>query len=79
MRGLFDKPKIVYGVLVPLLVAFWFLAGLAGGRTPSDPGALYRIGATAWFLFGLTFVLTVIYTLTLAIRRLAGSGRRATS
>lgn len=79
MRGLFEKPKTVYGILVPLLVGLWFLSGVGGDRTPSDPGALYRIGATAWFFFGLMLVITVVYTLTLLVRRLTGAGRRATS
>lgn len=79
MRGLFDKPKVVYGILVPLLVGLWFLSGVGGERTPSDPGALYRIGAIAWFFFGLTLVITVVYTVTLLIRQLTGTGRGATS
>lgn len=78
MRDMFDKPQTVYGILVPLLIGLWFLSSLARGRTPSDPGALYRIGATAWFFFGLTLVLTLLFSLAVLVRRRTGA-RRATS
>ena len=71
IRRILDAPAAVYGALVPLLVAFWFLSGLAKGRTPTTGGWQYRVGATCWAMFGVVFILTVLYTLVWLVRRLA--------
>ena len=69
LRNLLQRPQTVYTTLVPVLVALWFLAGVGGDRTPSD-GGLYVVGSTFWALFGVTVVLTAIYTVALIIHRL---------
>ena len=70
-RWVFEKPAAVYGALVPLLVVFWFLSGMARGLTPTTGGWQYRVGATSWALFGLVLLLTVLYTIALLVRRVA--------
>lgn len=67
VRWVINTPARVFGVLVPLLVAFWFLAGVGGERTPSD-GGLYYVGAGFWVAFGLTFVFTLFYALGQLVR-----------
>jgi hypothetical protein len=56
-RRLLGRPQIVYRVLVPLLVVFWFVADVDGG-----------IGTTGWAGFFVTFVVTVLFTITLLAR-----------
>ena len=67
-RRLLGRPQVIYRVLVPLLVVFWFAGGIGGGKTSSD-GGTYWLGATGWAGFLLTLLITVLFTLTLLARR----------
>jgi hypothetical protein len=60
---------MVYGALVPALIACWFLAGVGGDRTASD-GGLYTVGATFWALFGILFIVTVLYTVAALVNQI---------
>jgi hypothetical protein len=74
IRRVFQRPRLVFSVLVPTLVATWFLAGVGGDRTPSD-GGLYYVGAGFWVCFGAVFVTTVLYTLVQLVRVTTGRSR----
>lgn len=67
IRRVFQQPRLVFGMLVPILVVMWFLSAVGGDRTPSD-GALYWVGAGAWMLFGVTLLVTAAYAITQVIR-----------
>ncbi|MEA3077001.1 MAG: hypothetical protein QOF60_1909 [Actinomycetota bacterium] len=70
-RWVINQPRKVFGILVPTLVATWFLAGVGGSRTPSD-GGLYYVGAAFWTVFWLTFVVTMLYAVVQLVRLIGG-------
>ncbi|MDQ1706235.1 MAG: hypothetical protein QOF18_2601 [Frankiaceae bacterium] len=70
MARIFSRPKRVYVALVVLMVGLFALSGV--GQT--DGSSVSWIGAIGWFGFLLTVLVTLIYTLALAIR--AAVGRR---
>ena len=59
---------MIYRVLVPLLVVFWFVGGIGSDKT-SGEGGTYWIGATGWAGFLVTLLITVLFTITLLARR----------
>jgi hypothetical protein len=67
-RRLLGRPQIVYRVLVPLLVMFWFVGGIGKDKTSSE-GGTYWVGAISWAGFLVTLLITVLFTITLIARR----------
>lgn len=67
VRGVLDRPRAVFAVLVPLMVVAWFVSGVGDERTASE-GGLYWVGAIAWAVFGITLVLTVVFAVITAVR-----------
>jgi hypothetical protein len=72
MRTVLDRPKLVYPVLVVLIVGFFALSAVGQGKGDSDAW----IGDTGWFLFLLTVLATLVYTVIQVVRTLRR--RRAT-
>lgn len=78
VRDLLHRPLLAYRVLVPLLVAFWFVSGVGGGNgADADDSDLYWIGQLGWALFLVTALTTILFTLAVLARRVLR--RRATS
>ena len=71
-RAVFDQPLVAYRVLMPLLVVFWFVSGVGQSDDPDgvNTSQWAWVGSTAWLLFGLTVVTTVLFTIVLLVRRI---------
>jgi hypothetical protein len=70
-----DRPRHVYRVLLPLLVLTFGVSAIGKDKTPSE-GGTYWIGASGWAAFCVLLLITVVFTVVLAVRALA---RRSTS
>jgi hypothetical protein len=71
VRQLLEKPLRAYRVLGPLLVVLFLVSGVGSDATPSDGGSYY-VGAVSWAGFGLTLLVTVLFTLALVGRSVLG-------
>jgi len=71
-----EKPSRVYRVVLPLLVVAFALSFLGSDTTPSD-GGTYWIGASGWFAFGVLLLVTVVFSLGVAIRAVARPRKRS--
>lgn len=63
MQQVLTRPTLWFRLAVPVMVVMWFLSGLARNETPSAGGMKYRVGATAWATFLITFGITLLFTL----------------
>lgn len=70
-----ERPSRVYRVALPLLVVTFALSFVGKDNTPSDGGA-YWIGASGWFAFGVLLLVTLVFTVAVAVRAVARSGKR---
>ncbi len=69
-----DRPSRVYRVLLPLLVAAFALSFVGKENSPSE-GGTYWVGASGWFAFGVLLLVTIAFSVVVAIRALARSRR----
>ena len=73
IRSIFERPKAVYTVLVVLLVGLFALS-FVGNTMPAEEkptsGPEYVIGGIGWFGFLITFLIIVLFTAALGVRRL---------
>lgn len=60
------KPRLVYGVALPLLVVLFALSAIGKDRTPSQ-GGTYWVGALSWAAFGIVLLALAAYTLVVAV------------
>ena len=66
MQRLFDRPKAVYVVLVVMIVGFFALSAV--GNTGDKDTNVTWIGNIGWAMFMLSILLTIVYTVALAVR-----------
>jgi len=62
LRSFLDQPLRAYRVLGPALVAFFLLSAVSGNGSDRSDGWTYTVGAIGWAGFGLTLVVTVVFT-----------------
>lgn len=73
------QPKRIYSVLIPFLVVAFLVSAVGGRKTPSD-GGLYWVGATGWFAFCVSLLVTAgysVFVLATRSRRRRASGTTA--
>jgi hypothetical protein len=73
-----ERPSRVYRVLLPLLVVAFALSFVGRDNTPSD-GRTYWIGAGEWAAFGALLLVTLVFTLAVAVRAVARPRKRSES
>jgi len=66
MQRLFDRPKVTYVALVVMIVGFFALSSV--GNTGDKDTNVTWIGNIGWALFLVSILLTIVYTVTLAVR-----------
>jgi hypothetical protein len=66
MGRIFNRPKATYVVLVVAIVAFFALSGV--GQNDNKDTSWTWLGDTGWWLFQLTILATVVYTIALLVR-----------
>lgn len=71
-----ERPSRVYQVVLPLLVVAFALSFVGRDNTPSEGGA-YWIGASGWFAFGVLLLLTLAFTVAVAVRGVARRSKRS--
>ena len=71
-----ERPSRVYRVVLPLLVVAFALSFVGKDNTPSDGGA-YWIGASGWFAFGVLLLVTLVFTVAVAVRAVARRSKRS--
>ena len=76
MQRLFERPKLTYIVLVVAIVGFFALSAV--GNTGKHDTNVTWIGDTGWWLFVLSMLTTIVYSIALLVRGVARR-RRATS
>lgn len=69
-----ERPSRVYRVVLPLLVVALALSFVGKDNTPSD-GGTYWIGAGGWFAFGVLLLVTLVFTVAVAVRAVARPGK----
>lgn len=69
-----NRPRRVYGTLLPLLVLTFGVSAIGKDKTPSE-GGTYWIGASGWTAFCVLLLITVVFTVVVAVRAL---GQRST-
>lgn len=62
----------MYQVLVPVLVGAGLLSSIGSDKT-SGEGGTYYVGATGWFIFCLTLVITAVFSIVQLARLFRGS------
>lgn len=70
MQRIFSRPKVTYVVLVVAIVGFFALSAVGNSGTDAEnaKSGVTWIGNTGWFLFLLSILTTILYTVALAIR-----------
>ncbi len=71
-----ERPSRVYRVVLPLLLAAFALSFVGRDNTPSD-GGTYWIGAGGWFAFGVLLLVTLIFTVAVAVGAVARRRKRS--
>jgi succinate dehydrogenase hydrophobic anchor subunit len=66
MRKVFERPRITYVVLVVAIVGFFALSAV--GNTGDHNTNVTWIGNIGWAMFLLSILVTILYTVALAIR-----------
>ena len=66
MSRIFNRPKVAYVVLVVAIVAFFALSGV--GQSGDKNSSWTWLGDTGWWLFQLSILATVVYTVALVVR-----------
>ena len=66
MGRIFSKPKVTYVVLVVGIVVFFALSGI--GQNDNKDSSWTWLGETGWWLFQLTILATIVYTVALIVR-----------
>lgn len=69
-----DRPRRVYSILLPLLVLTLGVSAIGKDKTPSE-GGTYWIGASGWTAFCVLLLITIVFTVVLALRALARQSR----
>jgi hypothetical protein len=66
MSRIFNRPKVVYVALVVAIVAFFALSGI--GQSGDKNSSWTWLGDTGWWLFQLSILATILYTIALVVR-----------
>ena len=66
MSRIFNRPKVVYVALVVAIVAFFALSGI--GQSDNKSSSWTWLGDTGWWLFQLSILATILYTIALVVR-----------
>jgi hypothetical protein len=66
MSRIFDRPKVTYVVLVVAIVGFFALSAV--GNTGEHDTNVTWIGNIGWFMFLLTVLATIVYSVALLVR-----------
>ena len=66
MSRIFNRPKVAYVVLVVAIVAFFALSGI--GQSGDKNSSWTWLGDTGWWLFQLSILSTIVYTIALVVR-----------
>ena len=79
MQRLFDRPKVVYVVLVVAIVGFFALSAVGNSGTDAENKAsgVTWIGNIGWAMFLLSILATVLYTIALVVRAIVRRRRGA--
>ena len=79
MQRLFERPKVVYVVLVVGIVGFFALSAVGNSGTDAENKAsgVTWIGNIGWAMFLLTILATVLYTIALVVRTIVRRRRGA--
>jgi len=70
MQRVFDRPKVVYVVLVVAIVGFFALSavGNTGTDAQNKASGVTWIGDIGWAMFLISILATVLYTVALVVR-----------
>ena len=73
MQRLFERPKVVYVVLVVAIVGFFALSavGNSGTEAQNKASGVEWVGNIGWAMFLLSILATLLYTIALVVRALA--------
>ena len=73
MQRVFDRPKVVYVVLVVAIVGFFALSavGNTGTDAQNKASGVTWIGNIGWAMFMISILATVLYTVALVVRLIA--------
>ena len=66
MGRIFSKPKVTYVVLVVAIVVSFAISGIGQNKDSSWTW----LGDTGWWLFQLSILATIVYTIALVVRML---------
>jgi hypothetical protein len=77
MQRLFERPKVVYVVLVVMIVGFFALSAV--GNTGDKDTNVTWIGNVGWAMFGVSLLLTIVYTVALGVRAIMRRRNGATA
>ena len=70
MRRVFERPKVVYVVLVVAIVGFFALSavGNTGTDAQNKASGVTWIGNIGWAMFLISILATILYTVALVVR-----------
>lgn len=66
MSRIFSRPKVAYVLFVVGIVVFFALSGI--GQSGDKNSSWTWLGDTGWWLFQLTILATIVYTIALVVR-----------
>ena len=75
MSRIFNRPKVAYIVLVVGIVGFFALSGV--GQSGDKNSSWTWLGDTGWWLFQITILATILYTVALVVRAIRRRHRAA--
>jgi uncharacterized membrane protein YhaH (DUF805 family) len=73
MQRVFERPKVVYVVLVVAIVGFFALSAVGNNGTDAQNKAsgVTWIGNIGWAMFMISILATILYTVALVVRTIA--------
>ena len=69
MKRIFDRPKVAYVVLVVAIVGFFALSAV--GNTGDKDTNWTWLGDIGWWMFLVSILATIVYTVALVVRTIA--------
>jgi uncharacterized membrane protein len=79
MQRVFERPKVVYVVLVVAIVGFFALSSVGNSGTDAQNKAsgVTWIGDIGWAMFLISILATILYTVALVVRSVVRRRRGA--